>query len=375
MSVTTGKTGECCRTVQYMLSDIAGSNDTTFKIDAPGALSAIRGRENTAGFEQIDIQDQNSQNVIYQMQYWQNPRTSATDDAVNICTTGDTEEQKFAQVSKDHETSVQLTMDEAEFADFCNTYDANGNNISDSTFARQQVRAKINELVKKVNENTVDYISSNTGNFRSGSAGPREVTLLNPGNDGRLAPAASGEIEIENSFEDIESPGPYFAIGSGFLRDYVKYQRIACCNNAGTDLSQLDSDLRFYRDRYVDTAIGTDNNILALKPGAVQLFSVQNFVGPIEMFGYDFAKTNMIVEWLGPNNSSITLPVDFALYYDKCGNSGSGKSKWVFTWIARYGFYSLPTDLEANTSPFYGVNGILHFKANCGTETCADIQS
>lgn len=375
MSVTTGTTGTCCRTVQFALADIAGANDTTYRIDAPGTLSAVRSAENISGFRQIDFQDPNSTNIIYQIgPYFQNPRTPATDSAVNICTTGTTTGQKFANVSLDKTSSVQETLDEAEFANFCNSYDANGNSIADSTFARALIKAKVQELLVKVNRNLTDYIVANTGNFRGGTTGPRQITMLNSAG-GVLAPAASGEIEIENSYEDLESPGPYFAIGSGNLRTYAKYARIACCNNGGVDLTKLDSNMRFYRDPYVDTAFGTDNNVLTLKPGAVQLFTVQNFVGPIQTFGYDFQKTNVIVEWMGPNGQMLRLPVDFAAFYDKCGASGTGKSKWVLTWIARYGFYTIPSDVEASGSPFEGVNGVLHFVANCGTESCADINS
>lgn len=375
MSVNLNQSGSCCRTVQFALADIAGANDTTYRIDAPGMLSAVRSAENTAGFTQIDLQDPNSQNVIYQIgPYFQNPRTPATDDPVNICTTGSTESQKFASVTKDKESSVQVTMDEAEFASFCNTYDANGTTIGDSSWARAVIKAKVQELFTKVNRNLTDYVVANTGNFAQGNVGPRQITLLNS-SGGVLAPAASGEIEIENSYEDLEAPGPYFAVGAGNLRNYAKYARLACCNNGGVDLSRAESNMRYYRDTYVDTAFGTDNNVITMKPGAVQLFTVQNFVGPIQTFGYDFEKTNVVIEWMGPNNTTLRLPVDFAAYYDKCGNSGTGKSKWVLTWIARYGFYSLPTDLEANSSPWKDVNGILHFVANCGTESCADINS
>lgn len=361
MSVNTGIANDCCRVVQQELINLAQENDTTYRIENPGTLAAVMAPRNNNGFEAVDIQDPTGKTRIVRLKYWTNPRTAASDADQQICTAGSTTGEKFASITIDKTSSVKLTFNDAEFRLFCASL-AGASNVSSSGFAQSQIRAAMNQLVVKINNDTVDNLVANVGNFINGAAGPKTVTLLNT----NFTPQYKGESTMMKDFEDIEAPGRPIITGSGIMRDYTTLKGIACCNDGGVDISRTTGSFDFYRDGYVDTSIGTSNNFIAWEPGAFRMFFRNFFVGPFDFTQEDKVKATMIFVWNG-----ISIPLDMTLYYNFCGTDGTGKtSQWILTFAANYGYFYLPSDLEAAASPFFGVNNILHYVGDCGDVTC-----
>lgn len=367
MGVAIGATKACLQ-VQQVLDDIAGGNVPTLKFDNFGTLQWLTSSTNTSGFEGLQNQDPGGKNNTVKIWYWTNPRTAAgTSCNPNICTAGTTTAQKNAEMTLSYCRNVELTLDEAEFRNFCGP---DGATIKESPFAQKQIQAKLNQLFDGISTDAVGYINAHAGNFYGGVAGPKSLIMLRA--DG--SPYHGAETTVSNDLEDAGILGTPAAIGQGYLRTYSKTVKLACCDNTGIDLSKMSSSTwGYFSEKKVDTVVGGADNFFVLAPGAVQMVSKVKWVGAYEDMrpGANEAKTTVMVTV--PGGGSI--PVDFTVYRSFCGGNNDGNTKWILTWSVNFDFFSLPADTEAVGSKWRSVNGILHYTATCGTPTCADVNS
>lgn len=363
MGVAIGATKACLQ-VQQVLDDIAQGNVPTLKIDNFGSLQWITSATNTSGFEGLENQDPGGKNRTVKIWYWTNPRTGAgTDCTPAICTPGTTTAQKNAEMTLSYCRDVSLTLDEQEFRDFC------GEGVVDSRFAQMQMQGVINQLLAGISTDAVTYINAHSGNFYGGIAGPKTLIMLRA--DG--SPYHGAETTVSNDLEDAGVVGTPGAIGLGYLRTYSKTVQLACCDNTGIDLSKMSSSTwGYFPERRVDTVVGANDNFFVLAPGAVQLVTKVKWVGPYEDIR-DRNEVKTTVRVPVPGGGSI--PVDFTVYRSFCGSGNDGLTKWVMTWSVNFDFFSLPADVEAVGSVYRSVNGIFHYRATCGTPTCADVNS
>lgn len=352
----------CCRMVQLALDDVTMHN-TTFKVQNPGMIAGILSPQNRQGITtELDVQDPGGKNRQVDLLYWQNPRTAAdTDCTPDICTGGDTVGQLAAVVDADLCRTVTLTLDPTQFRDFC------GDGVNTSDFARQQTRALINQLLVAIDQDAITYFAANEGQFGGGVVGPQTIILL----DENQAPVYSGGAEMAIAYENIEAMGGNpFVVGSGLIQTYQHATKMICCNDDGIDLS-LGDPFNYFRDVRVDTTIAGQNNLLTWAPGALQMVSRTTYVGDYEEINHPREmKTTTEINILG-----TSLAVDTTVRKDFCGANNDGLTNWVITWTARFGFWSLPTDLEAAGSFFRNVNYLLRFQAQCGDVTCVDVPS
>lgn len=366
MGVQIGAT-KGCLIVQQSLDDIAKGNIPNLRIDNFGTLQWLTSGMNTTGFEGLQVQDPGGKNLTTKIGYWTNPRTAAgTDCTPNICTPGTTTGQKFAEFNLTYCRDVEQTLDEQEFRDFCGT---EGDTIVASDFAKNLMQGIINQLLSGISTDAVTYINANAGNFYGSIAGPKTVILIKGDNSA----FHGGGITITNDMADAGFSGTPGAIGLGYLRTYSQLLDLACCNSTGIDMSKMStSTWGYFADRRVDQVANGDNNFFVLAPGAVQLVSKVKWVGPYEDIGdKNQVKTTVTI----PIPGGGSLPVDFTAYRNFCGTGNDGLTKWKLTWSLNFDFFSLPTDLENVGSPWRRVNGIFHYKATCGTPTCADVNS
>lgn len=352
----------CCRMVQMALDDVSGCV-STFKIRKAGAIEAIRSGTNTANVGQVDVNDPGGKNKIVDLLYWQNPRVAAaTDCTPDICTPGTNTPQLAARVNADLCRSVSLTLDEEAFRDFCG-----GDGVVTSDFARAQTRALMNQLLDGMDQDAVTFLAANLGQFGAGVVGPLGITLLNQ----NQAPNYGGIVAVKQSFQDIEAEGVPFLIGQGLLDTYTMLSSISCCNDSGINIGESGQDFNYFRDSRVDTTLAGQNNIIGWTPGAIQMVSRVTYVdGYEDRRSEQQMKTTVEVQLGGQ-----PLRLDFTIQRDFCGDNNDGQSEWLLTWIARFGFFSAPTDLEPAGSFFRDVNCILQFQADCDTVDCSDVPS
>lgn len=366
MPIAPGATKACLQ-VQQVLDSIAGNNVPTLKFDNFGTLQWITSATNTSGFEGLQNQDPGGKNRTVKIWYWTNPRDAAgTDCTPNICTPGTTNAQKYAEMTLGYCRDVELSLDEQQFRDFCGP---DGATIVESPFAQKQMAAVLNQLFDGISTDAVGYINAHAGNFYGGVAGPKTLIMLRA--DG--SPYHGAETTVSNDLEDAGFLGTPAAIGLGYLRTYSKTVKLACCDNTGIDLSKMSgSTWGYFSERRVDTVVGANDNFFVLAPGAVQLVTKVKWVGPYQdMRDRNEAKTTVMVTV--PGGGSI--PVDFTVYRNFCGTGNDGLTKWKMTWSVNFDFFSLPSDVENVGSMWRSVNGIFHYRATCGTPTCADVNS
>lgn len=368
MGVAIGATKACLQ-VQQSLDAIAGGVNTDLKIENFGTLQWATSSVNTSGFEGLQNNDPLGKNRSVKISYWTNPRTAASTDCTPaICTATSTNAQKYAEMTLQYCRSVQLTLDENEFRDFCGP---EGNTIVQSPFAQRQVAAYVNQLLAGIDTDAATVMAAKAGNFYGSIAGPKTITLIR--SDG--SPYHGGATTIMNDYEDIGGMGTPAAIGLGYLRTYSKTAAIACCDQTGVDLSRLNSPFVYYSDRRVETVTAV-NRFYVLQPGAFQVVSRVRWIGPYDdvangLARSDQAKTNVTV----PVPGGGSIPIDFSVYRDFCGGSSDGNTKWILTWAWTGDFFTLPADTEAVGSAYRSVNGILAYSATCGDITCADPDS
>ena len=348
LPVLIGQSGECCRTIQQSLLAAVGDNDHSAKISNPGFFQSIMSSRNKAGFQQIDLQDPQGRTRIVQVRYTSGLPSQTSDSATDICSPGDTESEKYANVSTNYYKEIKLTLDDGEFETFCATQ---------SEFRDEMTRKKLNQLYGAINTDLVTEATANFGNFwNTGANAALSVPLISSTG----TPVYWGETEILDSFEDAELTERPFLVGSGFLRKYTRLQNIACCNDGGLDIS-ADNSFDYFRDGAVDSVIGSSNNIIGFAPGAYQLVKTNRFVGQFEKSDNYKTKTTVV-------DPASGLTLDLSVYYDWCENPGdeNDRSKWIITWGLRYGLFILPTDLAEPATPWDGVNSTFHFQATCG---------
>ncbi len=371
MAVNVGATTACLQVNQALL-DISRDNVPTLKITAPGLLQAITSTTNTTGFQTVETNDPRGRNTTVIVEYWQNPRAAAATTRPDICTAGTNLGKLYANVTTPSERSVSLTFDEAAFRDFCG--DSNGSDIVSSPFAQQQMVGVMNQLFAGINEDAVTRAVAVAGNFYNAIAGPKTITLLKT--DG--SPYYGGENEIISDQQDVGNSVKPFAVGAGYLRTYTQLAQILCCNDTGIDASGVAaSSFNYFFDRQVEIAtVGTTQDFLVLAPGAFQLVQNNRWKGPYDDFingaaeKYE-AKTTI----LAPIPGGGTIELDMTVRREFCGTGNDGDSSWILTWSTRFGFWNLPSDIEAVGSPYSGVNGITHYIGTCGDITCADVES
>lgn len=363
MPIGVGATKACLQ-VQQTLDAIAQGNVPTLKIDNHGILQWLTSGSNTSGFEGLQNQDPGGKNRTVKLWYWTNPRTTASTSCLpDICTSGTTDAQKYAEMTLQYCRNVSLTLDEAQFRDFCGP---DGDTIVQSPFALQQIQGKVNQLLDGIDTDAATYLAAHDGNFYGGIAGPKTVTMFR--NDG--SPYHGAETIVSNDLEDIQVSGQPAAIGLGYLRTYSKTVQMACCDQTGVNIANRPSSTWvYYSDRKVDTAVGTQNNFFVLAPGAMQLVSKVKWVGAYrDIRDRNEAKTTVIV----PVPGGGSIPVDFTVYRSFCGGDNNGNTDWVLTWSVQFDFFSLPADVENVGSSWRSVNGILHYVGTCGPIDCTD---
>ncbi len=368
MAVAIGA-AKACLQIQQQIDDIAGNNVNALKIENFGALQWLTSSTNTTGFEGLQNQSPGGKNRQVRVWYWTNPRTAAgTDCTPDICTAGTTNSQKNAAMTLDLCRDVELTLDEQQFRDFCNSGEDTASNITKSGFARNQMTGVMNQLLAGISTDAVTYMNAHAGNFYSGIAGPKAICLFKTDN----SPLHSGEGEIADDLEDILVSGQPAAIGQSMLRSYVRARDIVCCDQTGIDMTKRGSTFTYYSERRVQTITGVNSEFFVLAPGAMQLVSLVKWTGPyVDVRGENEAKTTAFLQVPGGGG----FPIDVTIRRDFCGGNNDGRTVWKFTFSSTFDFWSMPADDEDVGSAFRSVNGILHYDATCCSPTCADVNS
>lgn len=333
-----------CQKIQQKLNNVAGANAPALKRDKVGYVDAVMSGENKAGFEQIQIDTgKKGGKRMVQIDYY----TRATEAEVDVTCTNDCDaevEPVPSEAIVEVTNCVQskgMTFNEDEMRKLCE---------GDEEWVANNIMGRFNALNVTLNKQLLAQQALNFGNFIDGTSTPKQVKLFE---DTTNQPRAIAMAQVQHELDEVGASGRPMIIGSGNFDLFAKSQKIACCNNFGQDISQLDGTYAYYNDRFVNSVIGA-NNMVALAPGAVQLITWNRYVGNYAKSVPNFYEHGTIVD------PYTGLRWDTKFHYDDCADV------WTMKLQLYWELFFIPNDAFAAGDDLNGVNYTFNFE-DCST--------
>lgn len=193
------------------------------------------------------------------------------------------------------------------------------------------------------------------------------------------SPNFFGMAQVLEAYELTGGRRKPLVVGSGDLGLYTRIVGLGCCNDDGIDLSRVNGEILFFRDKYVNrqaggSALGQGGganpganlggwaNTTAsaaeqrrtfgvFSPGAVQLLTWNENVGEFKHIGDQFVHDTIVDPISG-------IEYDFDLVYDPCHKQFQMGLKLHFD------LFVLPPNMYPLGSDMEGVNGTFRVLAN-----------
>lgn len=175
-----------------------------------------------------------------------------------------------------------------------------------------------NIVLKKINQVLVTSQATEFGvNVSNGSASGK---VININQDGSKLILDNGIVDMMQDLQENEICGEPCVVGGGLFAAYEKAQALACCNNAGIDMSKTGLP-RFFFDKDTQTIWG-NNAIGVFAPGSVKFIGRNKYVGAFagqKPGGSIFTTLPLPVQEFGcPDDCLRDLVMDLQLKYYDC---------------------------------------------------------
>lgn len=333
-----------CEKVQESLNSILGVKTPNVLRTPVGYLDALISPQNTAGVMQVPVNPGgNGKKRQVLIKFLKRGTSDDIIDAIPGDCDMDIEKQPY-------EDTVDITnwigtkwlgFTEDEMDKLCEP---------NSLFMEQTIRGEIDALCVGLNKKLLAIQSASFGKFYGGDS-IKTTALLQGVNK---SPLFYGESVIMEHFTDVGLIGRPIMVGAGNLAHYVRQTNIGCCNEKGINLG-LAGAFDFFRDRYVETEIGS-NIAIGLVPGYVQLLTWNKYTGTRAKANENFS------------HGTITDPVtgltfDMKWKYDDC------EEKYVMRLGIFYELFFIPSNSFESTDDLYQFNGSLKFRLD-SDESC-----
>ena len=335
---------EFCQIVQQDLNDVSGANAPMLKRGQYGFIDALVSETNTSGVEQIQVDPGNGKIRQVQLEYIKpGDRSETVDTPGDACEPGDEVDTNHVQVPVEKYRAVKITFTRAQFRKFCD---------APSTHRAKVVSSKLDGLTDAINRDLLALYATKYGGFINGGTGPKDVNLVNRTNN---IPQANydGEIVMMEDMADLGITQKPIVVGSNIWSQYSRLQGVGCCNDFGTDVSEL-GDFMFYRDRAVNEVIpagvATKSTGVVFAPGAVQLLHYIENAGEFTM-----SDKHLV---LGTYTDPFTgITYDMEVQFDRCDKV------WVITLSLHYDLFTHPLDAYNATDDRFGSNSTFLYNA------------
>jgi hypothetical protein len=337
----------CLRSQELLKDSIGNENLPNLKIQSTGTIAgALDPANRNLVRTQGDLKG--PKNTTLQVMYFDADRTAASATEKDYCVAGDTPGEKFAEIKVDKVASVDFTLNRDAFRDLCSQYGEK------TDYAQMHLAQKANQLLVKLNKDAVTNLNANHGNNADGNNNPIILPLVTP----KTAVNPLGELRYRSAWERLEVMERAILSGGGIFSDYAHLKDISCCSEVGINNASKAIPWSFFRDPSVGVETGNANDAFAWTPGAFQVFFREKHTGEFMVSNPDIRMVTMLTQVNG-----VELPINMVVNYEKC-NGG----RFIITYTLDYGFFTMPTDIEAEGSPWYGVNNILKFRAECSDD-------
>lgn len=214
----------------------------------------------------------------------------------------------------------------------------------------------IADMATQFGENTVT--GSNTGK------------VININRNGDQVILDDGIVDVLRDMQENEICADPCFIGGGLWSAWNMSQVMACCNQAGMDLSRIGLP-RFFFDKSTQSIWG-ENSAAMLSPGSVKFIGRNKFAGAFagQKGTSFFTKLPLPVEEFGCNNDSCLrdLVFDLQLRYIDCpttinvGETPTTVNRgWEVIISKEYALWVQPTNAYAADDDLEGTNGTLKY--------------
>lgn len=173
-----------------------------------------------------------------------------------------------------------------------------------------------------------------------------------------------GESILDSIRKQAEIDQQLVLVGGTLLDQYRKARAIASGNDNGFDASLLEITRSIYYDTHVPAAMGGNNKIIAMAPGALQLITYAKNQG---QFSYEFEdqmRTTVVDPWLG-------LTHDVYMSYSKC----NAEIELYIQFVTNWAVVGMPKCWSADDCLLDGVTDVFCFDVVCADTGYCDIEA
>lgn len=173
-----------------------------------------------------------------------------------------------------------------------------------------------------------------------------------------------GESILDSIRKQAEIDQQLVLVGGTLLDQYRKARAIASGNDNGFDASLLDITRSIYYDTHIPAAMGGNNKIIAMAPGALQLITYAKNQG---QFSYEFEdqmRTTVVDPWLG-------LTHDVYMSYSKC----NAEIELYIQFVTNWAVVGMPKCWSADDCLLENVLDVFCFDVVCADTGYCDIEA
>jgi len=354
---------EFCKTIQKKLNAQAIRDDNAIAPDQ-GTLAWLMSQDNKSAIKFDATLDQgDGKTHTGRVRFLPRGTKSEYDSDINgdICEPGGTVGYKYDPYQIDEVfSSVKLTFSYNEMRNFC---EGKNDHIAEVMYSRMKAaRSVLNKkIVQKIL--TGGYI----GKFANGVSGPKALPLFHT-TDNKINPV--GEITIEQDMTDAEISGmkPRL-IGANLLQSYATMKGIQCCNHTGFNAGMLEQVDGWMLDKTYDQILGTNSNVIAYIPGALQIITHNYNKGEFAIIHQDHTHTT-VADTLIPG-----LVYDLYTHMVKCDPDGNNEVTYQIQWKLRWTLWGYPEELFETSDELNGVKDVFHYVAQCSDDNVCTLAS
>ena len=221
-----------------------------------------------------------------------------------------------------------------------------------------------NILLKSINQALVIAQATEFGvNTTTGSSTGKVININRNGTDFSLD---NGIVEMITDVQENEICGDPCLVGGGNFNAYTQAQALACCNQAGLDLSRAGVP-RFFFDKDSQTIWGA-NTVGLFAPGSVKFISRNRYVGSFAgLRGTSFFTTLPLpVDEFGCAQDCLRdLVLDMQIRYNDCpaddGQGGTVDRGIQVILSKQFALWTQPDNAFQATDELFGTNGTLKY--------------
>lgn len=355
-----------CPSLLYHINDIAGENAPGRKMHVAGFLAMLFCCQNSS-VSPLNDQYANGHQRGLTVKYRRRPTLSdvQADDNCDINTQPGYLEWNIPTLTH-RQTSFHIADD--LISRYCEDASRMRNTGAPATAVMQEVYDLIiehaNILLSSINVALVTAQATEFGvNVVDGSDMGRLINISRNGNDFALD---NGIVAMMQDMQENEICGEPCIVGGGLYAAWDKARMLACCNNAGLDLSRTGAP-NFFFDKNSQSIWGADT-VGVFAPGSVKFVSRNKYVrGFAGQKGTSFFTTLPLpVNEFGCADDCLRdLVLDMQLKYFDCptddGNGGTIERGWQVILSKDFALWTQPTDAFSAGDPLEGTNGTLKY--------------